>query len=607
MKALRFASFLLITHSLIANVESLIAAPRRSTSCAFLKGKIYCFGGDLPTNGLAADNSLLTLDLTISHTTSISSEWQMITNAENVDIAAGARGTAQTAVYGDGDTMVISGGYTTSTTPIIQTIAYSASSNSWRAIDKYIDGANGERQIYWGSCIYVPTQQKFYFYGGIEQNPHQDWYLDTATNTNFTNIITNPNKTSSPVGYYRMTTLDLGFYSTWSVIPSQNQFVPSLGHLLQTVIFHPDSQTLYYFGGLYNNLTNLIPNSVSQSFAQAMTFNTVTNTWGVKPFTGDVPLKRVHHTTTLLPSNQDVLLYGGTTDESNPAVSDFCYVANLQTFTWKSHSSYLSLPKNEIPARAEHSAVLVGTNLFILFGYVTDQGAMTSDTVLILDVTNPEKLSFVSQYAGLYGNANASNVGAIAGGVVGGVGGLLLVAAVVFFYRKKKRSQAEANKSSSNSVSGNEPQEPVFVDWEDIEKKFTPHPVRQSTNFSPMITPNTMNIVVANDNKYYPPNEVEVPHEKTLVERNKSLTIGLSPAMTNASASPSASTMVSPYSPGFRQSTVLSSPDVSHVTTPTINATTVAGSQSPNVHSHQDDLLISQGFTNITKPDVGSS
>lgn len=67
-------------------------------------------------------------------------------------------------------------------------------------------------------------------------------------------------------------------------------------------------------------------------------------------------------------------------------------------------------------------AVLVDTKLFILFGYVTDQGALTSDTVLILDVSNPEQLSFVSEYAGLYGNANANNVGAIAGGVIGGIG-----------------------------------------------------------------------------------------------------------------------------------------------------------------------------------------
>lgn len=112
-----------------------------------------------------------------------------------------------------------------------------------------------------------------------------------------------------------------------------------------------------------------------------------------------------------------------------------------------------------------------------------------------------------------------------------------------------------------------------------------------------------MNTVIANDNKYYPPNEIELPHEKTLVEKTKSLTMELSPAMTAASASPSASTMVSPYNSGFRQSTVLSSPDVSQATPTTITTS----SQSPNLHSrHEDELLISQSFSNITKPDVGS-
>lgn len=40
-------------------------------------------------------------------------------------------------------------------------------------------------------------------------------------------------------------------------------------------------------------------NSVSQSYDKAMTFNTVTNTWGVQTFSGEVPLKRILHTTTL--------------------------------------------------------------------------------------------------------------------------------------------------------------------------------------------------------------------------------------------------------------------------------------------------------------------
>lgn len=40
-------------------------------------------------------------------------------------------------------------------------------------------------------------------------------------------------------------------------------------------------------------------NSVSQSYDKAMIFNTVTNTWGVQTFHGEVPLKRILHTTTL--------------------------------------------------------------------------------------------------------------------------------------------------------------------------------------------------------------------------------------------------------------------------------------------------------------------
>lgn len=57
--------------------------------------------------------------------------------------------------------------------------------------------------------VFCHRPSLFYLY----RNPHQDWYLDTETKTNFTGIITNPNRTSGPVGYYRMTTLDLGLFS----------------------------------------------------------------------------------------------------------------------------------------------------------------------------------------------------------------------------------------------------------------------------------------------------------------------------------------------------------------------------------------------------------
>lgn len=39
-----------------------MASPRRSTSCAFLKGKIYRFGEHLPANELEADATLLVSD-----------------------------------------------------------------------------------------------------------------------------------------------------------------------------------------------------------------------------------------------------------------------------------------------------------------------------------------------------------------------------------------------------------------------------------------------------------------------------------------------------------------------------------------------------------------
>jgi hypothetical protein len=66
----------------------MVPSSKRSSSCAFLKGKIYCFGRYLSAIGLEADTTLLVLDLNVPHCTSISNDWWIMSDAEESDILA---------------------------------------------------------------------------------------------------------------------------------------------------------------------------------------------------------------------------------------------------------------------------------------------------------------------------------------------------------------------------------------------------------------------------------------------------------------------------------------------------------------------------------------
>lgn len=68
--------------------------PKRSKSYAFLKGKIYYFGGHLPAFGLEADTTLLVLDLNVFHSTAINNDWQILWYVEGDVIISGGRGNA---------------------------------------------------------------------------------------------------------------------------------------------------------------------------------------------------------------------------------------------------------------------------------------------------------------------------------------------------------------------------------------------------------------------------------------------------------------------------------------------------------------------------------
>ncbi|KAL9559549.1 hypothetical protein MBANPS3_000375 [Mucor bainieri] len=456
------------------NAQTLVAPPpRRSPNCALLSGKIYCFGGYTgPTSNYNRDTSLYALDTSNIHD-SFATKWEEITDAANSNLATTEpKVKAQVAVPGDGKNLLISGGFPFSNhSTVPQHILYNAESNSWRSLAEFDDGPNGNfRQIYLATATYVPEQSKFYFFGGMEKYPVNRWYFDTLTSVNITNATFINQPDLSKIGYYRMTTLDVnsGASNPWQVIPQQNP--PAFDYYYHTSIYHVGSKKIYYFGGSYNYVSER--RTENSTFSEALVFDTTTSSWGNQTFKGGViPTQRRYHTTTLLPSGQDVLLYGGAVDDTPSR--DFCYVANLETFVWSSCNT-IRLSDNGIASRAEHSAVLDETKkiLYILFGYDKDKSIIDNyATVLALNVSDPSAVAFIDSTEAVQPGDNAVSTlsnqkgsgGTIGGAVGGAVGGVLVIGLIAFFVMKKKKKNG---RKPAN-------EEELAVDWDAIEGGYT--------------------------------------------------------------------------------------------------------------------------------------
>ncbi|GAN09925.1 hypothetical protein MAM1_0304c09458 [Mucor ambiguus] len=434
-------------------------SPRRSASCAMMDaGKIHCFGGQAGASTTSRiDTSLYTLDTTKVQS-DYATHWEEITDSINAEIfTTYPRTRASVAVTSDKKNMLITGGmFGAIDANPARSLVYNMDTKSWRALPNFDDGVNGnDRQIYAEATSWVPDQTRVYIFGGAQAKAAHRWYYDTVLNRNLTNVIYAKDNSSSKIGYYRMTTLDVTTDATtpWQIPPQQNP--PVLSYYLQTSVYHPTSKKIFFIGGLVNNATTEeVVNTRNVSMSEIMTFDTVTGAWGTQLFTGDViPSPRKSHTATLLPSGQDILIP---------------------------------------PSRTEHSAVLDESKkiVYILFGYQELRSlANTFNTVLAINVTDPRRVNFIDTSQNLFTAAekptpatgdkeiasqtpNPSNdKSSTVGGAVGGsLGGLLVIGIVAFFIWRKKRADKKKRLAKQRQE---EEAEQLSVDWDAIEGGFT--------------------------------------------------------------------------------------------------------------------------------------
>lgn len=125
--------------------------------CGLLSKSIYCFGG-VPVGGtINTDSTINMLDLTISNgdtAAEIQKKWVTVSSDTN-DVNIQARYRPQGIALPDGNGFLLSGGFSSTTTPIVdQTIVYNASTNKWSKYPNFEDRSYGNRQMYYMQTLF---------------------------------------------------------------------------------------------------------------------------------------------------------------------------------------------------------------------------------------------------------------------------------------------------------------------------------------------------------------------------------------------------------------------------------------------------------------------
>ncbi|CAO3702903.1 unnamed protein product [Rhizopus stolonifer] len=380
-------------------IEAAIVNSRSFTSCGYLNKKIFCFGGDLSSSITAfdLDNKLYSLDIDQFYggeSNSFNNKWIGITS--NNDFDPEKRRTPEFMATTNGYNFLLVGGYSGYSSLINQTIMYNADNNTWEALPQYSEPNRGYRQIYFGTAVNLlsTTNDIVGFYGGYEANPNVTTPMVSVTNQtiplsydDYTSI-----RGFDSVTVFNVTSKEWSHFTPQLSIPKN--YYPSAF----TATLNPETGIIYYLGGQYYTSKSINPFKLA--FNQAHVFDTKQGQWGITQLnsvpSSRIPTNRLYHSATMMPNSQDIILYGGSTD-GQLAVTDFIYTLNLATNNWTEQTN-VNVPTSvtQSGARFGHSAVLVNTTLFILFG--RDINGNPTPNLMTFDVANISTIEYTPTY-----------------------------------------------------------------------------------------------------------------------------------------------------------------------------------------------------------------
>ncbi|KAI8969816.1 hypothetical protein BDB01DRAFT_815832 [Pilobolus umbonatus] len=405
------APLLLLFFLRIDTVFSVLVDPQTDTYCSYLIDRIYCAGDFGNTFGAPSD--MIALDVhntTLIETDTLKFRWERITFSNHLQVAN--REMAQVVSSPDRKKMFIQGGYNTQHSVISSPfLIFDATDNEWTPLPDFKRNGIIDGQIRRASVSYVSSVNKLVFYGGVTNlNIDQIFILDGIEY----NSIPSRSDPFLPFGFNRLTTFDLETMQWHEIEDESGQAINDFGYAMNSFSV-PGSNSVYFLGGYARsrvdtlNVTRLPFNTLSQvSFPD--------HQWTTHNLTSLLPMFRDFFTTTLLPDNKTVLIYGGASIEGRIIPdNEMCYLLDLDTKAWR--KCPIDIPKDVGASRYSHSAVLVENNLFILFGRDSDNQLLND--IIVLDVSNIDHIKYVPEYAyqGLSGRNTKSGLGT--GAIVG--------------------------------------------------------------------------------------------------------------------------------------------------------------------------------------------
>ncbi|KAI8980950.1 hypothetical protein BDB01DRAFT_794743 [Pilobolus umbonatus] len=433
-KSLLFTCTFLLS---VNTIHTISVSPRYSQYCSYLNDSIYCYGGvDSQSTVLSDMHSVYVHDTLPSSTSDLSSAWKKITPSNRYGDTG--RLDAQMVTSPDRSRMYIHGGYNQQSL-MNPFLVYDAASNTWESLPDYRQySING--QIYHATANYVPAVDKFVFYGG-----------QTRVFGNRTVVVDSVTVDASmvgqtatfPFGFHNLTTFDMRTKQWIQIRNATRQDNVHFYYGMKSVTV-PVSNTQYFFGGVSIIKTNVDIVSTT-SFNQIAGVMYPDYQWETVICTGEIPTERSFFTTTLLPDNNIVLLYGGS--RADTAVGDYCYTLNLKRRIWKKCS--LEIPPSTNVIRFKHSAVLVKNHLFILFGRQSNEGGLSD--MIVIDVTDTSNIKYAPHYA--YHSeekviqekeSDGLGTGAIVGIVMGVLAMIIIILGVLFYMHRKRTKRPES-------------------------------------------------------------------------------------------------------------------------------------------------------------------
>ncbi|GAA5806813.1 hypothetical protein MFLAVUS_000161 [Mucor flavus] len=455
-----------------------------SGTCGYVGGQIYCFGGDTApifAQNQTMDEDIYSLNIKAfagQNSETMISQWNKI--LPDIPYGTGKRRRPTSTVLSDGKRLLLQGGFNPQEYKFLgQTIIYDTVSNTWARGSAYSVDNVGVKQIFVSTAVNLPNNLVG-FYGGMEQLAN----ISVPEIAGNGNAVTFNSGNASYTGFSRFTTYNTDL-DKWSTFSPQASTLLDFYPQDQTATINPSTGKIYYLGGNYYTTTSNWQR-VTMPFNWATVFNTGSGTWTNYTMNGNLPAPRMYHTANLLPNSQDIILYGGSQD-GQTASGSFCYTLNLETNTWVKHDT-INVPAYLSGPRFSHSAVLVDTTLFILFGRGAD--GKLNPSLLTIDVGNASNILYTAIYVSNTtsnssdSNSNNSNSsdsnpkdsnskdsdlkksGGLSKGAVGGitggsvVAGLGIIAFVYLYLRRQKKAKRQ------------ETHENMPVNWDEIEEHY---------------------------------------------------------------------------------------------------------------------------------------